>query len=200
MKRHQVILVNGTDTLCQCFPLGSLDISANITTHHPDDVRSILVAFGKELTVSLRIFHRHQTFGNRRSPNGNHTDIDAVLLGCLDDVVHVIPIAVHAFLIYLLEVEPIRQGRLTVAVHGRNTVHGLHLHHVVARLTTMTQIIGSLITVQTFRQQPSRLTQPKERSPVLMLEITVFFRYLKFAILPRQIYLILLRLQATHRK
>ena len=140
MIGHQVVLVYRLDSRCQRLPNLRLDVALNVATHKPDDVGLVLITVGKERTVFLRVVHTQQTCLDQSAPNAYHSNIDTVLSRHIDDIVHVVPIAVDALAVNVLEVPPIHVRHLSIDVDSRHTVDGLHLYHVIARFGTRLQI------------------------------------------------------------
>ena len=140
MIGHQMVLVDGLNGCGQCLPYLRLDVALNVATHKPDDVRLVLVAVGEERTVFLGIFHTQQTGLHQSAPDAHHSDIDAMLGSHIDDIVHVIPIAVDTFAVDILEVPPVYVRHLPVDIDGRHAVDGLHLYYVIPRLGARLQI------------------------------------------------------------
>ena len=100
-----------------------------------------------------------------------------------------VPVAIDALLVDVLEVESVGEGILPVEVHGRHGVDRLHLHDVVTSLTALGQVIGSLVTIQLLGEQPSGLSHPEEGRTVLVLQVASVVGHLELAVLPRQIHL-----------
>ena len=152
MIGHDMILVNRLDSGSQCFPNFGLDVALNIATHKPDDVGLVLITVGQERSVFLGVLHTQQTSFYQSTPDAHHTDVDAMLLCHIDDIVHVVPITINTLLIDVLEVPSVYVRQLSIDVMGRNTINCLHLNHVIACLCTTLQIPFSLCSVQTLRQ------------------------------------------------
>ena len=117
----------------------------DVATHKPDDIGLVLITVGEEGAVFPGSLHTQLTVLYQSAPDTHHTDIDAVLLSQVDDVVEMIPVAVTSGRFRWQRVR-----RLTVDVIGRHPVDYLYLYHVVALLTTTLQIPFGLCTVQTF--------------------------------------------------
>ena len=156
MIGHQVVFVYRLDGCCQCFPHLWFDITLNVATHKPNDVRPVLIAVSQERTVFLGIVHTQLAGLYQSAPDAHHTDIDAVLGSHIDDIVHVVPIAIHTFTVDILEVPTIHIRHLSIYIIGRYPVNGLYLYDVIARLGTRLQVPLSLCPIQSFRQQPAR--------------------------------------------
>ena len=147
MIRHQVVLVYRLNGRSQCFPHLRFDVTLDITTHKPDDVRFVLVTVGKEGAILLGIFYAQFAILHQSAPDANHTDIDAVLTSHIDNIVHVIPIAVDALAVDVLEVPAIHVRHLSVDIISRYAINGLYLYDVIACLRTRLQIPLSLSPV-----------------------------------------------------
>ena len=150
----------------------------DVATHKPDDVLLVLIAIGEEGTILLSILHTQFAIFHQSTPDTHHSDVDAVLSSHINDIVHVVPIAINAFLVNLFEVPTIDIRHLTIDVISRNAIDGLHLNNVIACLRTALQIPFRLSPVESFWQQPTRFAQPEERLSVLKLQITLVIRYL----------------------
>ena len=98
-----------------------------------------------------------------------------------------VPIPVNSFSVYILKIETIYHGILAIEIHGRNSIYSLYLHHIETCLTTMFQIISSLISIQFLGQQPSCIPQPEKRSSVRIHQIAVLFTYFQLSMTPRLI-------------
>ena len=94
MIGHEMIVIDALDAGSERLPHLWVDITLDIATHHPDDIRRILIAVGKELSVCLSLLCIDILCLYLRTPDGYHADVDAVHLGKFDDVVEMIPIAV----------------------------------------------------------------------------------------------------------
>lgn len=94
MIGHEMIVIDALDAGSERLPHLWVDITLDIATHHPDDIRRILIAVGKELSVCLSLLCIDILSLYLRTPDGYHADVDAVHLGKFDDVVEMIPIAV----------------------------------------------------------------------------------------------------------
>ena len=51
-------------------------------------------------------------------------------LSFLNNIIHVIPIPVNSFSVYILKIETIYHGILAIEIHGRNSIYSLYLHHI----------------------------------------------------------------------
>ena len=101
MIGHEMVVVDALDAGGERLHTSGW-ISLNIATHHPDDIRRILIAVGgtfRMLACCALIFCLYQ-----RPPDGYHADVDAVLFGKFDDVVEMIPIAVNTCRVRLRQI------------------------------------------------------------------------------------------------
>ena len=187
---HQMVLVDCFDGGCQCFPFGSLHITTDIPTDKPDNVRFVFIAFCQELAVCFCLIYIHFAMTYRTSPDADHADIKTFLCCGTDNVIHVIPITIYAFLIDILEVVAVSHGILSVDIHRRDIIQCLNLNHVISAAFALFQIIFGFVTIQTLRQQPAGFSQPEERSAVFVFQITSFFRNDEFAVAPWDIRLL----------
>ena len=71
---------------------------------------------------------------HRASPNADHADILSLLCCCTDDVIHVIPITLYAFLIDVFEVVSVNHRILSVDIHRRNIIQRLNLNPATSRV------------------------------------------------------------------
>ena len=177
MIRHEMVLVYQFDGRGQRFPYFGLDIALDVTTHEPDDIGLVLVSVGEEGAILLRILHTQFTVFHQSAPDAYHSDIDAVLGGHINDIVHVIPVAIDTFAIDVLEVPAVDIRHLTIDVIGWYTINGLYLYDVIACFGTRLQIPLNLSPVEPFRQQPAGIAQPKERFSVFKLQIALVIRH-----------------------
>ena len=53
MIRHQMVVVDALDGVCQRLPHLGMNVALYVATHHPDDVGRVLVSVGQETAVSL---------------------------------------------------------------------------------------------------------------------------------------------------
>ena len=185
MIGHQVVLVDSLDGSGQGIPLSRVDIALDVTTHDPDDIGLILIAVGQESTIELRLFHVHQSCLHQSTPNGHHTYIYTILCSGIDDIVHVVPVAIDTLLVDFREVPSIRVRHLSVMIIGRYAVDHLYLYHIISGLPTTLEIIGSLSPVCAFRQKPARLSLPEERCTIIEHQETLVVRHLQFPVFPR---------------
>ena len=102
--------------------------------------------------LSIIILYRHFSATHRTAPDTDHTDIKSFPGSCTDNVIHVVPIAVYAFLIDVFEVISISHRILSVGIYGGDIIQGLNLNDVISPLFTLFQIILGFIAVQTLRQ------------------------------------------------
>ena len=115
-------------------------------------IRFVLITLCQKLAVCFCLFYSHLAPVHRASPNADHTDILSLLCCCTDDVIHVIPITVYAFLIDVFEVVSVNHRILSVDIHRRNIVQRLNLNHVISATFTLFQVIFGFIPVQAFGQ------------------------------------------------
>ena len=151
MIGHQVVLVYRLDSCCQCFPYLRLDITLDVTTHKPNNIRFILIAVSEERTIFFSVFNTQLAVLDQSAPDTYHTDIDTILVGKVDDIVQMVPIAINTLLVDILEVPTIYIRHLSIDVIGRYSVNDLYLYHVVASLPTALQIPLRLGPVESFR-------------------------------------------------
>ena len=173
MIGHEVVVVYGLDGCGKRLPHLGVHITGDVTAHNPDDVGRVLVAFGEELAVCLGLGSVYLLRLYLRTPHGNHTDVDAVLLCQLDDIVEMIPVAVHALRVGFCHVPSGWQRRLSVYVVCRCVVHHLHQHRIESCRTAFLQIVLCLCPVEAFGQKPSRIAKQEERRPVCRLQETL---------------------------
>ena len=152
MECHQVIFVDSFDRGCQSFPFSSFHVATDISTNKPDNIRFVLITLCQKLAVCFCLFYSHLAPVHRASPNADHADILSLLCCCTDDVIHVIPITVYAFLIDVFEVVSVNHRILSVDIHRRNIVQRLNLNHVVSATFALFQVIFGFIPVQAFGQ------------------------------------------------
>ena len=96
MIGHQMVLVYRLDGGSQRLPNFRFDVALNVATHKPDDVGLVLVAVGQERALLHSILHTQQSCLHQSAPDAHHADVDAVLGGHIDDIVHVVPIGIGA--------------------------------------------------------------------------------------------------------
>ena len=185
MIGHQVVFVYRLNSGGECFPYLRLDVALDVATHEPDDVGLVLIAVGEEGAIFLGILDGELAVLHQSAPDAHHADVDAVVGCAVDDVIHVVPIAVDPLLVDVLEIPSVDVRHLSVDVIGGNTVDGLHLYDIIAGFRTALQIPFCLSTVKTFRQQPASLAQPEEGLSVLKLQITLVIRNTQLAVVPR---------------
>ena len=146
-----MILVYCFDGCGESFPFSGFYVTTNIASDKPDDIRLVFIAFGEEFAVSLGLLYRHFSATHRTAPDTDHTDIKSFPGSCTDNVIHVVPIAVYAFLIDVFEVISISHRILSVGIYGGDIIQGLNLNDVISPLFTLFQIILGFIAVQTLR-------------------------------------------------
>ena len=152
MEGHQVVLVYCFDGGGESFPFGGFYVATNITSDEPDDIRLVFVALGEEFAVSLGLVYGHFATADGASPDADHADIDAFTGSGADDVVHMVPIAVDARAVDVLEVVAVGHGILSVGVYGGDIVQSLNLNDVISPLFALFQIILGFIAVQALGQ------------------------------------------------
>lgn len=111
-----MVVVDALDAGSERLPHFRMDIALDITTHHPDDIRRILIAVGKELSVCLSLLCIDILSLYLRTPDSYHADVDAVLFGKFDDVVEMIPIAVNTCWVCLRQIPTGRERLLSVDI------------------------------------------------------------------------------------
>ena len=129
MISHQVILIYPLDGGSKSLPHFSLNISLNISANNPNNVWTVFVTIGQETTINLSLFYREFASLYHSTPDAHHTDVDATLLGLIDNVVHMVPVTIVGFgqQISLLVVRG-----LPIDVHRGHIVQHLYLSHVIA--------------------------------------------------------------------
>ena len=178
MIGHEMVVVNTLDAGSERFPHLWVDITLDIATHHPDDIRRILIAVGKELSVCLSLLCIDILSLYLRTPDSYHADVDAVLFGKFDDVVEMIPIAVNTCWVCLRQIPTGRERLLSVDIKRRCAVHHLDENSIKSRYTAFLKIILCLGSIQTFWKKPTGITQQEERLSVFKLEESLVGRNL----------------------
>ena len=195
MIGDKVILVVLTNGVGQSLPHLGLHVAALVAADDPDDVGTIAIALSKELAIGLCLLDVHQPCLDKTAPDADHTDVDATLLGLVEDVVEVIPIGVGVLQGTLClgvegrEVEHIsllvgNHRRLAIDVVGGHAIDRLHLHDVISCVGTLRQIEADLCAIEFLGHQPARLALPEERRAVGMLEIEMVFADLQTTVRP----------------
>ena len=107
MEGHEVILIYRLDGSRQCIPHFSADVPLDVAPDYPHDIRSVLVSVGEESAVFLSLSFIHKPCLDKSSPNTYHSYIDAVGCSQVNDVVHVLPVAIALLGVNSGEVEPL---------------------------------------------------------------------------------------------
>ena len=178
-------MVNALDSGGQRLPYLGVDVALYVISHHLNDVGRMLISMGKKTTIGLGLFDIHVACLHLRAPYSHHTDIDTVLLSLFDDIIHVVPIAVHTIGIGLRQVPSCRQRGLSVDVIGWRSVHHLYQDSVEACRTAFLKVILCFRTDEKFGQQPARISQKEEWLSVLKLQVAMVSRHHKSPIRPR---------------
>lgn len=178
MIGHEMVVVNTLDAGSERLPHLWVDIALDIATHHPDDIRRILIAVGKELSVCLSLLCIDILCLYLRTPDGYHADVDAVLFGKFDDVVEMIPITVNTSGVSLRQIPTGRERLLSVDIKRRCAVHHLDENGIKSRYTAFLKIILCLGSIQTFRKKPAGITQHEKRLSVFKLQESLVGRNL----------------------
>ena len=164
------------NSIRQCVPYLRFDVTLNISTHKPDDIGPILIAVSKECAVLLGICHTQFSILDQTTPDTYHSYIYTVLLGQVDNIVQMVPIAIDSLLVDIGEVPPVNIRGLSVDIISWHTINDLYLYHIIPCFTATLKIPLRLGSVQTLWQQPSGLALPEERLSVLKLQITLVIR------------------------
>ena len=153
------------------------------------------IALCEELSIGLCLLDVHQPCLDKTTPDADHADVDATLLGLVEDVVEVIPIGVGILQGALClgvegrEVEHIallvgNHRRLAIDVVGGHAIDRLHLHNVISCVGTLRQVEADLCAIEFLGHQPARLALPEERRAIGMLEIEMIIADLQTTVRP----------------
>ena len=140
---------------------------------------------GEEFAVGLGLLLVHEACFYQAAPDTHHTYIYTLAFGYVDNIVHVVPVAILSRAVNVCKVPAVRVGELSVGIYGRHTVDNLYLYYIESILGCAPQVISCLVTVEAFGQEPAGITEPEEGGTVSMDKKASVVTGFEPAVIPR---------------